>query len=266
MSKKRIKGFTRTKKGDTGFTELVQKYKYPKSDELCFIYNYFQSAILDLQLFLNSVDNKNLLDIEDYEIINTIKNPILGDTTAILWTKVQEDNLKDKLDKINIDSRKLIEDRNKYLNSLFPDADEFIVFTATEVCELGKLWLKIRNIEHLVWKCIHRFHSYDIRSIPKDVRGLGSFYNLMGDYFFNVCRYIQKYKLNKEEEYWKHESFTPEEKLVNELNKINPNINWVVYATGNYAAWVLTEENMKGFHLANVSKEDIITFVKNYNE
>lgn len=201
--KNRINGNTHTKKGNSGFTELVKNYRYPKSDELCFIYNYFQSTVLDLQLFLNSVKDTNLLDKEDLEIIELFKNPILGDTSSILWTKL-DDNLKSKIYKINIDNRKIIQDRTDYLNSLFPDAKEFIVFTDTTVCSLGKIWLKVRNIEHLVWKCIHRFHSYHIDSIPEDAKGMGSFYNLMGDYFFNVCRYIQKYKLNKEEEYWKH--------------------------------------------------------------
>jgi cob(I)alamin adenosyltransferase len=189
----RIKGSTRTRTGDNGFTELVQGERIPKSDYLCFIYSEIQEAIV-----LTTIWNLkyNLLEDQDLHLLKKLINPELNNLGASLWSKI---TLRDFCP--SNETYKEYENRRLEINSNFKSARDFIVFSTIPSCELYLINIKFRKIEHYIWYVIHKYYGYLSEYHSEELTNTGSFYNMLGDYFFNLCRYVQQ-KLNEKEDYW----------------------------------------------------------------
>lgn len=195
----------RTRNGSKGFTELIKGHRIPKSDSLCFFNNEIQKTIVLIQLWIKKY---SLLDTTDLELLSKLANPELGKLTASLWAKLEMQQLAPSPELLQ-----LFETRLSEINKQFKSADEFLVFNSTPALEFYEIALYLRNIEHYVWTVIHRFYSFDISNFTEEAVITGDFYNLLGDYAFTLCRFIEK-KVSAKEEYWQNPLLTPQTELI----------------------------------------------------
>jgi cob(I)alamin adenosyltransferase len=185
----------RTRKGNSGFTELIKGNRVPKSDQLCFINNGIQRAATRANL-LNK--EYNFLHKEDAELIGKLVNPELGKLIASLWAKLELNEMAPQLSLLESFEARLSE-----INKGFKSEHEFVVFHSVPALKFYMVTLDIRDVEHFAWCIIHRFYGYAEENFSDEVQITGSFYNLLGDYFFNVCRLIEKDHYGKVE-YWQN--------------------------------------------------------------
>jgi cob(I)alamin adenosyltransferase len=197
---------TRTRTGNSGFTELIKGHRIPKSDSICFINNEIQKAAVLIQFYIH--DYKHLLDAKDLELLSTLVNPESNKLIGSLWAKLE-------LSQLVPDNNLIIEfeERLSEINSQFKSAQEFVVFKSIAALEFYYITLFFRNIEHFVWVVVHRFYSFTPENYTDEVNITGSFYNLLGDYLFNLTRLIEK-KMTSTEEYWQNPLAPPETSLI----------------------------------------------------
>lgn len=192
MNKTRITS-ARTRKGDSGRSEVLEGYTLPKSHQIILLQSYIQL----LMVWTTRINIKygSLLDDKDLKILVELKSICCNNLGTSVYKKLTPDEVF-----LPIELKEKIETRINEIKKAIPNAPEFVVPSTLQQCDFMEYMIWERITEHYLWVMVDNIFFLPENQSP-ECKIITSTYNALSDYIFQLMRYLT-YKNNEVETYW----------------------------------------------------------------
>jgi cob(I)alamin adenosyltransferase len=183
----------RTRKGDTGESEVLEGKVVPKSNPILILQS--QAQIIMVWSARLIIKYGNLLDDIDLKLLQEIKSVESNNLGASIYKGLVPDALF-----LPVAFREKVETRIVDIRDLIPNAPEFIICSTLMQCDFMEMNLQVRILEHYLWKMVDSLF-FSPKNQPSETAVITSTYNALSDYVYQLMRYLT-YKTNTTETTW----------------------------------------------------------------
>lgn len=183
----------RTRKGDSGESEVLEGKIVPKSNEILLLQSQAQIIMVSSSRLI--IKYGDLLDEEDLQLLTKLKSIESNNLGAAIYKGLTPDDVFVPYE--YLDS---IDTRIKQLRNAIPNSPEFITCSTLMQCDFMELAQQIRILEHYLWKMVDSLF-FSPKNQPSETAIITSTYNALSDYVYQLMRYLT-YKTNTTETTW----------------------------------------------------------------
>lgn len=183
----------RTRKGDSGESEVLEGKVVPKSNEILLLQS--QAQVIMIWAARLIIKYGNTLDEKDLQLLTKLKSIESNNLGAAIYYGLIPDNVF-----VPFEFKEELEQRIKDIRDAIPNSPEFITCSTLIQCDFMELVQQIRILEHYLWKMVDSLF-FSPKNQPPETAVITSTYNALSDYVYQLMRYLT-YKNNSTETTW----------------------------------------------------------------